>query len=81
MSSNRSILESFYGFERSNGSFSDIAPPGSILIHAFCRVKGYVTAGQSGFTVFTLPVSVVPTNAAVGLLVSVMQHERNELMM
>lgn len=73
--------KSLCGFEFSNGIFSDIAPPGSILIHAFCRVKIEVTAGQSGFTVFTLPVSVFPTNAAVGLLVSVMQHERNEPMM
>lgn len=40
-----------------------------------------MTGGQSAFTALPLPVSVFPTNAAGGLLVSRMQDERNGLMM
>lgn len=61
--------------------FSNISFPRSILIHAFCLVKDSgLTGGQSAFTAFTLPLSVSPTNAAGGHLVSVMQDEHNELM-
>lgn len=63
-------------FEHSDGTFPDISLPRINIDSCLLSCEAlWVTGSLRAFTVLPLPVSVFPTNAAGGLLVSVTQDE------